>query len=183
MQAHKFEVGKPLSVAVPQDEGAVMELWDDGLVVLIQRPGCTFGERMAFKSGFRRYAYLESATPFPVAVWIFDFTRPHGLILCSFNATVVKPERIENYLDDSAGIKNGLTFYLLDGRILHGIKSTRLAPEAVRFFHATIRTQLEAPCSQSEHGRCLEDIMQYSAGELMTLGKLYRHGSLAQLLS
>jgi len=34
-----FEVGKPFPVRAPCQEGAVMELWKSGLVVIIQMPG------------------------------------------------------------------------------------------------------------------------------------------------
>jgi len=35
-----FEVGKPFPGPVPIKEGAIMELWSDGLTVLIQMPDC-----------------------------------------------------------------------------------------------------------------------------------------------
>ena len=175
MTLYSFEVGKPFPVPGPRNEGAVMELWDDGLVVMIQMPGSTRDERRAFKAGFKRYAYFESSTAFPVAVWVFDFAKPHGPIDCNFNAVIVKPERIANYLDQSEGIKNSVTFYLLDRTILQGIKFTGLDPDAVRLFQATIRKQLATPYSQADYSRYLDGLMKFSTAELFDLGTQFKH--------
>lgn len=176
MALTNFEVGKPFPLPVPKSEGAVMELWDDGLVVLIQMPGCSREERRAFKAGFKQYAFLESSTPVPVAVWVFDFARPHGAIDLNFNATVVAPERIKNYLDESEGVKNAVTFYLLDRTVLRGIKFAGLEPEAVRLFHATISKQLATPFNQADYNRYLAAVMEYSTDELLRMGRRFRHG-------
>ena len=63
-----FEVGKPFPGPVPHREGAIMELWELGLLVVIQYPGLTPDELSAFHKGFKRYSYLESPTAVPIAV-------------------------------------------------------------------------------------------------------------------
>jgi len=176
MTLTRFEVGKEFPGAVPRIEGAVMELWGDGLVVLIQMPECSHDERRAFKAGFKRYSYLEASGPVPVAVWIFDFQKPHGPIDCNFNSRIVKPELIASYLGTSSGIKNSVTFYLLDGRIIRAIKLVGLDRQAVELFHATIRKQLAMDYSDSEYGRYLASLMHYSTEELFEMGRRFRHG-------
>jgi hypothetical protein len=83
----KFETGKPFPGPVPVTEGNQMELWGDALTVLIQMPGLTRDELGAFKKGFKKYSYLESQTSAPIAMWIFDFSKPHGPVECNFNAS------------------------------------------------------------------------------------------------
>ena len=161
---------------VPIREGAVMELWKDGLVVLIQMPQCSRDEARAFKAGFKRYAYLESATAVPIAMWIFDFPKPHGPIDCNFNAKIVDQARIASYLDTTEGIKNAVTFYLLDGRMLRGIKFVGLNPAAVELFHETIRKQLELGYATEDYARYLSSMMSYSTDELLEMGRGFRHG-------
>ena len=87
-------------------------------MVLIQFPGLRQSELAAFHRGFKTYSYLESATPVPIAVWVFDFPRAHGQIDSTFNARFVERDLIDEYLDSGkGGVKNnGLYFFLLDGR-------------------------------------------------------------------
>ena len=66
----KYEVGKPFPGPVSSSEGAILELWDDGPVVIIQMPGLTRNECQAFKKSFKTYGYLETDTPVPIAFWI-----------------------------------------------------------------------------------------------------------------
>ena len=94
-----------------------MELWGDSLNVLIQMPGLTRDELRGFKKGFKRYSYMESDTPVPIAFWVFSFPSPHGPAECNFNARIVRSEYIESFLDTSEGVKNAVQFYLLDGDI------------------------------------------------------------------
>jgi hypothetical protein len=47
---------------------------------------------------------------------------------------------MERYLDiDDKGIKNSLTFFLLDRNIIRGIKMVALNPDVAMLFHDTIR--------------------------------------------
>jgi len=85
-----FTVGEPFPGPVPDREGAIMELWEIGLVVITQFPGLRQNELDAFYQGFKMYSYLESSTPVPIAVWVFDFPKAHGQIDSSFNARFVK---------------------------------------------------------------------------------------------
>lgn len=172
----KFEVGKPFPGPVPAAEGAHMELWKDGLNVVIQMPGLQRDELRAFKKGFKRYSYLESSTYPPVAYWIFKFSDPHGPVECNFNSRIVKPEYITAYLDTAeGGIKNAVTFYLLGGETLRAMKLVGLDPEAVKLFHATISKQLSAEYSQSDYDRYLAGLMEYNVHELYLQGKIFIH--------
>ncbi len=56
-----FTVGEPFPGAVPDREGAIMELWEIGLVVVIQFPGLTRNEQEAFHRGFKTYGKTGSA--------------------------------------------------------------------------------------------------------------------------
>ena len=76
--AASFIVGEPFPGPVPHREGAIMELWEIGLVVVTQFPGLRQRELEAFHQGFKAYSYLESSTPVPIAVWVFD---PGGHLL------------------------------------------------------------------------------------------------------
>jgi len=170
----RFEVGKRFPSPVPGQEGAVMELWKSGLTVIIQMPKLRRQELKAFKKGFKRYAYLESNTPVPIALWVFDFPPPHGAIDCNFNARIVKQEYIEIFLDTREGIKNAVTFYLLDGQILKGIKMVGLHQEAIELFHSTIQKQIANPYTQAEYDRYLAGLYQFSSEELLSMGRQFK---------
>ena len=132
-----FTVGQPFPGAVPDREGAIMELWEIGLVVITQFPGLRQSELEAFHKGFKTFSYLESATSAPIAVWVFDFPKAHGQIDSTFNVRFVDRDLIEDYLTNKGRIKNALYFFLLDKEILQGMKLVSLAPDAVELFHGT----------------------------------------------
>ena len=93
-----------------------MELWEIGLVVVTQFPGLRQRELEAFHQGFKKYSYLESSTPVPIAVWVFDFPKPHGQIDSTLNARFVEKDLTDEYLDSGMdGVKHALYFFLLDG--------------------------------------------------------------------
>ena len=174
----KFEVGKPFPGPVPNREGAVMDLWKDSLVVLIQMPDLSRDERRAFEKTFKRYVYFESATAVPVAVWVFDFPGLHGPVDCNFDSRLVRREYVDWYLDDSdGGIKNAVTFFLLDRDILRGMKYVGLDHEAVKLFHATIRKQLAMSYSTEEYGKYLAGVYAFTTQEIMAMGRVFRHRS------
>jgi hypothetical protein len=175
MTLEKLETEKPFPGPVPAVEGVQMELWDNFLTVLIQLPGLTRDELRAFKKGFKKYSYLESDTPVPIALWIFKFGKPHGPVECNFNARIVRPEYIKAYLNKTEGIKNAIQFYLLDGKMLRGIKLVGLDVEAVDLFHATIRKQLESDYSQHDFDRYLSGLFEFDADELFSMGKSFNH--------
>ncbi len=58
MKYETLELGKPFPGPVPTQEGAVMELQNDGLTVYIQMPGMRREEKQAFKKSFKTYAYM-----------------------------------------------------------------------------------------------------------------------------
>ena len=95
-----------------------MELWEIGLVVVTQFPGLRQRELETFHRGFKTYSYLESSTPVPIAVWVFDFPKPHGQIDSTLNARFVEKDLTDEYLDSGMdGVKHALYFFLLDGKI------------------------------------------------------------------
>ena len=151
-----FTVGEPFPGAVPDREGPIMELWEIGLVVLIQFPGLRQRELEAFHQGFKTYSYLESSTSVPIAVWVFDFPKSHGQIDSTFNARFVKRDLIDEYLErGKGGVKNALHFFVLDRDILQGIKMVALDPEAVELFHGTIKKQLSMDYDRADYESCL----------------------------
>ena len=165
-----FTVGESFPGAVPDREGPIMELWETGLVVLIQFPGLRQRELEAFHQGFRTYSYLESSTPVPIAVWVFDFPDPHGQIDSTFNARFVERKLIEDYLDKGkADVKNGLYFFLLDKEILRGMKLVALDPEAVGLFHDTIRKQLSMDYDRADYEACLGGLFTHTTRELFEM--------------
>ena len=171
-----FEVGKPFPGPVPHREGAIMELWELGLVVVIQYPGLTSDELSAFHAGFRQYSYLESPTRVPIAVWVFDFPYPHGKIDTSFNARVVEKDLIDDFLDTSkGGVKNALQFFLLDGQMLRAMRVVGLHPKAVELFHGTIRKQLAMDYDMTDFASCLAGFFTRSTRKLFEMGRKFQH--------
>ena len=150
-----------------------MQLWGDTLTVLIQMPGLICDELRAFNKGFKRYSYLESDTPAPIAFWVFAFEKPHGPVECNFNAHIVRSKFLDSYLDTSEGIKNAVQFYLLNGNILIGERLLYLDPEAITLFHRTIRKQLETDYSQLEFDLYLIGLHQLRTDELFQMGRAF----------
>ena len=171
-----IRVGQPFPGVVPHREGAIMELWEIGLVILIQYPGLRPRELEAFQKGFRTYSYLESQTPVPIAVWVFDFPNPHGAIDSTFNARFVEKNLIDEYLElDKDGVKDSLCFFLLDGKILRGMRMVGLHPEAVELFHGTIRKQLGMDYGRADYEGCLGGLFTRTTRELFEMGRKFEH--------
>ncbi len=171
-----FTVGEPFPGPVPHREGPIMELWEIGLSVVIEYPRLRPGELEAFHRGFKSYSYLESSTSVPIAVWVFDFPKPHGQIDSTFNARFVERDLIDEYLDSGkAGVKNGLYFFLLDREILRGMKLVGLAPEAVELFHDTIRKQLSMDYERADYEGCLGRLFTHTTRELFEMGRKFEH--------
>jgi len=175
MKYKKIEVGKPWPGSIPAQEGAHLELGADGLAILIQFPGLTRPELRAFKKLFKRYSYLETSTPAPIAVWVFEFPGPFGPVDANFNARAVRPEWIENFLDVAEGVKNRLLIHVLDGNILRANKMIGLDPAAIELFHVTIRKQLKTNYSQNDFNKYLAGTYQYDWKELMQMGRIFKH--------
>ncbi len=171
-----FTVGEPFPGPVPHREGAIMELWELGLVVVIQFPGLRSDELSAFHKGFKQCSYLESPTRVPIAIWVFDFPDPHGKIDTSFNARVVEKDLIDDFLDTSkGGVKNALQFILLDGQIIRGMKLISLHPEAMELFHSTIRKQLAMDYDMTDFASCLAGFFTRSTRKLFEMGRKFQH--------
>lgn len=173
MELTTFKVNKPFPAPFPINEGTIMELWSSGLVVIIQMPSLTKKELNAFTKSFKSYSYFESKTPVPIPFWVFDFPKPHGRVEVNFNAKIVDAVVLSQYLDNSEGIKNALTFYLLDGGILRAQKLVGLHEEAIEAFQQTIKKQLELNFTLQEYKRYLNGLFAYSSDELFTMGKVY----------
>ena len=173
MEPTAFEVNKPFPGPFLIKESVMMELWGSGPVVIIQMPNLTKKELKAFKKGFKSYSYFESKTPVPIPVLVFDFPKPHGRVEVNFNARVVDTAILSPYLDNSEGIKNAWTFYLLDGATLKAQKLVGLHKEAIETFQQTIKKQLELNFSINEHDKYLGGLFAYNSDELFKMGKVY----------
>jgi len=170
----KFEVDQPFPGPVPVKEGATIEL-TDSLDVYIQMPGTTKAEQRAFQKSFKWYAYLETNTPVPIALWIFDFPTPHGPVDCSFNTRIVDSRYIDSFLQRENGrSKNMVSFFLLDGKILKAIKTFGLHPEALALFHATISKQMSTDYTASSFIYYVNAMYQYTSTELMQMGTVFK---------
>ena len=173
-QMTTLELGRPFPFPVPNNEGAVMGLWEVGPVVLIQKFGVRAEDETAFKNGFKFYSYLESSTPIPIAMWIFDFLEPIGLIDTAFNVKIAHGEWLTSYLDTKVGgVMNALYLFLLDGKILRGTKIVGLDLEAITLFHGTIRKQLQLAYTQEEFNQTLVKIFQANPRELFETGRIF----------
>jgi len=171
----RLVVGEPFPGPVPHLEGAVMELWENGLNVMIQMPDLRREEKQAFKKSFKKYYYLETTTSPPFAVWIFDFPKPHGPIDMMFGAMRANPEWVESFLYTSEGVKNLVQFFLLDGPILAGIKAIGVSSEAMQLFHGTIKKQLGMEYTVADYDRTLAVAFMESTDELMQKAQVFRH--------
>lgn len=166
-----FEIGKPFPGPVLQQEGSIMELWDNRLYVIIQYPELTTQEKKIFENSFAQYSYLETSTPVPIAMWVFDFPKPFGAIEANFNARLSDRDNIKEYLKSDS---NGLTFFLLDGNILAGMKVGGLHLEAVKLFQKTIQKQLDMEYSQEQFLKYLQAMYHYTPDELIQMGKRFQ---------
>jgi len=170
----ELEAGRPFPFPVPNNEGAVMGLWEAGPVVLIQKFGVRAEDEAAFKKGFEFYSYLESRTPIPIATWIFRFPDPLGLIDTTFNVKIARGDWLMSYLDTNVGgVMNGLYFFLLDGKILRGTKIAGLDPEAISLFHETIRKQLQLNYTKEDFNKTLVSLFKSSPRELFEMGRIF----------
>ena len=144
-------------------------------MVVTQFPGLRQRELEAFYQGFKTYSYLESSTPVPIAVWVFDFPDPHGQIDSTFNARFVERDLIDEYLDSGkADVKNGLYFFLLDKEILRGMKLVALDLEAIELFHGTIRKQLNMDYDRADYEGCLGGLFTHTTRELFDMGRKFQ---------
>jgi len=170
-----FTVGEPFPGPVPDREGTIMELWEIGLVIVIQFPRLRQSGLMPSIGGFKTYSYLESSTPVPIAVWVFNFTDPHGQIDSTLSAMFVERDLIEDFLDSGkAGVKNALYSFLLDGKILQSMKMVALDPEAVELFHGTIRKQMSMDYQRADYDGCLGGLFTHTTRELYEMGRKFQ---------
>ena len=101
---------------VPVQEGVQIETWSDKLTILIQKPGINDDLLSAFDKGFRQYIHLESDTPIPIALWIFDFPDPFRPVKGNCNAKLSKREWVNLYIaiSDESVIYNKIQIILVD---------------------------------------------------------------------
>ena len=103
----QYEVGKPFPGEYPEQEGAVMEISEDGgWTVIIQYPDLKKEEKEAFQNSFNKYTYLEIKGPVPIAYWIFDYKTPFGRIEVNFDAKKSKdknPKCLDNFMESLDG--------------------------------------------------------------------------------
>lgn len=174
-------VGKAFPRPVPQSESVVMELAPSGeLMVLMQFPGLSKNEVATFKKGFKRYWYWESTTTVPVAFFVFGFGAPVNEVEVNFDARVAEarhPGTVAKYMQTLDGQKqNALMFYLLDGKILRGMKMVGLQPKAVDMFHATLIRQLGTPYSTPEYMYTLQSLYAAnSTDDFKRLGTMFKN--------
>ena len=140
-------------------------------------PGLNRDHLRAFNKGFEQYSYLESDTPLPVALWIFDFPDPLSSIEGNFNAKRARRKWLDLYLDagDDDTIKKAIQFFLLDGQILRAMKLIELDPEALELFHGTIRKQLDMNYNRTDFDRYLAGLHNYDTQDLFRMGKVFKH--------
>ncbi len=172
----KIEVDKIFPGPVPDHEGVQIELWNDKLTVLIQMTGLKRDQLRALNKGFKQYSYLESDTPIPIALWIFDFPDPLSSIEGDFNAKRARRKWLDLYLDagDDDTIKKAIQFFLLDGPILRAMKLIELDPEALELFHGTIRKQLDMNYNRTDFDRYLAGLHNYDTQDLFRMGKAFK---------
>lgn len=171
-----FADGHPFPLPVPMAEGVRLSLWDKGMMTLIlQYPDLAARELKAFKEGFRRYGILRAPTPFPVAMLSFEFTQPLGMVSCPFNAAVEPRQRIEDYLDQSQGLRNGLHVFLLNGPILVAQKLIGLDTEAILYFHSIIKEQISGDFCASKMKTSTDFILNAPAHFLMSASRTFEH--------
>jgi len=106
---------------------------------------------------------------------VFEFPFPFNPVDTSFNAKIVNPAWVGNYLDISEGVKNALDFFLLDGDTLQGIKRVGLEPEAVKLFHRTIKRQIAMDYQQVDYDIALAMLFADPTDALMKRGRMFRH--------
>lgn len=161
-----YVLGEKFPGPVPNREGAVMEMGPDGdLNIFIQFPGVTREERQAFQKSFKRYYYFETPTRIPLVLWYFDFPRPLNAIEVNFDGALqsrIRPGSLELFMaSDGDDMRKALHFYLLDGKILKGMKLFGLHQDAVRRFHATIRKQVAIGYDQEEYAETLDGVYRW----------------------
>jgi hypothetical protein len=83
---------------------------------------------------------------------------------------------MERYLDiDDKGIKNSLTFFLLDRNIIRAIKMVALNPDVAMLFHDTIRKQLSMKCETSDYNASVGGLFTRTTMELYAMGREFQH--------
>lgn len=172
----RLEVGGLFPGRGPAPETAHLELWaDGGLTLLINYPQITQDELRTFRNGLAKYIYLEAPGAVPVAYWIFVWSQPFGEVEVPFDARIVEPKLIQDYLDTSDGVKNALQIILLNGQQIASLKLVGLAPAAVEQFHSTIQRQLAADYTRQDFDHALASLQAHDVQTLMAMGTTYRH--------
>lgn len=168
-----FNIDKQFPLKLPNRDGALMELWDIAPVVIIKASRLTDDEINAFNSGPKIYSYLEYSSKPPIAAWVFAFPGL-GKFDATFNAKIVDTEKVDNFLDTTGGINNGVLLFLVDGNILKSICKTRLSDVAVKLFHSTIRKQLSLEYDMTDFKSCVTELYnKFTTKQLLERGRKF----------
>ncbi len=168
-----IQIGKPFPGPILDQEGAILELWADRLFLIMQFPGLTRKEKRIFDQGFRRYGYMETGTPVPIAFWVFDFPKPFGAIEGSFNALFCNPEDVERFISKD---RNVFSFILLDGDIVRGLKVSGLELDAFHLFYDTIQKQMTMSYDKAEFMKYLNAFCEaYGTYDILKMSRKFSH--------
>jgi len=172
----EYRVGEPFPGTVPTERGTTLELWDQGLVLLIQCPEVRKEEIAAFRRPVRKYWIVEGDDNVPLAYWVFQFSHPLNELECNFDSKLCNEELLGKWLSGTGGMTNVLTVYLLDGSLLKGVKAISLQAESVELFNDIIRDQLAATYTSRNITAYLQALMQFNTEGLKNMGRMFTPG-------
>jgi hypothetical protein len=141
---------------------------------LIQLHNQSPAEKSAFRAGFDRYSFFESADPTSLAFWIFNFPSPLGFLEAPFHAGVYRDNRVDDFLRSDT---NMLFTVMLDGQIVTDLRVSGLQTGAMSLFRNTIRKQAADGISQSAYNAALNRLLWMSSVQIFDAGHNFRHKS------
>lgn len=172
-QSVEMKIGGEFPFPCPMEDGVRMELFGDNLALMIQVPEMELADIEAFGAGVSEYSYMESCTKAPVGFWTFKFNSPLNHIECNFDAKVPHEECARRFVDEKLGHKNGLTFFLLQGKKIVSVRCAELADEAWESFYKTIKAQLDTDYTEKDYFDSLESMYNFTMEEIVAMGKTY----------
>jgi hypothetical protein len=172
--AEMFAVGEtfPIPELIPTSDGSRLFLDNGTLECLIRISALKSAELKAFHQRPIKYSYLESKTSVPVAMWVFNIAG--GYFECPFDGKIESHENLDKFLTiENGNYKNAITFFLIDGLILKGIKLFGLHVKALKLFHNTIQKQLSIEYTEEDFVKSLNELYQYTTLNLFKTGKRF----------